>query len=287
MPLDLLRHRPEMAATLLEISGVDIPDHDQAAMGSTECPDMQPKDYKADGVVTFTRAGVVRMAVVVEVQSKPAVRKAYSWPVYVATVRARLECPTVLLVICDQDATARWAAEPIALGNPDSYLVPLVLGPQQMPVVTTPEEAREMPEITILSAVTHGDDNEKTLLASIDALKSLPEEESALYYDFLRSMLSEGTWKKLEDMMEKTTDRYHSEFARKYASQGKVEGLAEGREEGKAEAKAESVLRVLKARGITISEDNRTRITTCTDPETLNTWLDRAVDIHTADQLFA
>lgn len=74
--------------------------------------------------------------------------------------------------------------------------------------------------------------------------------------------------------MEKTTDRYHSEFARKYASQGKAEG------------KAESVLRVLKARGISISEDDRTRITACTDPETLNTWLDRAGTIDTADQLF-
>ncbi|GAB3459424.1 hypothetical protein GCM10027570_43520 [Streptomonospora sediminis] len=67
---------------------------------------------------------------------------------------------------------------------------------------------------------------------------------------------------------------YHSEFARKYYGRGKAEG------------KAESVLRVLKARGITISEEDRTRITTCTDPETLNTWLDRAIDIHTADQLF-
>ncbi|GAA4888086.1 hypothetical protein [Streptomonospora salina] len=278
MPLEFLRNRPELAARLLETFGFDVPDHDRAELSATECPDIQPKDYRADAVVTFSRAGAVRMAAVVEVQRRDDERKRYSWPVYVATVRARLECPTALLVICGDDATASWAAEPIPLGNPDSCLVPLVLGPEQVPVVTSPEEAREMPEIALLSAVAHGGENIKTLLACFEALEVLPQETFGLYYDFVVTALPPAALSTWEELMADAAEKYRSEFARRYVSEGEARGEARG------EAKA--ILTVLAERGIDVSDEQRNHILTCTCENTLTTWLTRALTATSTSQLF-
>ena len=42
-----------------------------------------------------------RFAIVVEVQLSPDEEKRYTWPVYITHMRARLRCPTVLLVVVE------------------------------------------------------------------------------------------------------------------------------------------------------------------------------------------
>ncbi|HVW39899.1 MAG TPA: hypothetical protein VHC18_00980 [Amycolatopsis sp.] len=78
------------------------------------------------------------------------------------------------------------------------------------------------------------------------------------------------------------TYEYQSDFARKYFGQGRIEGLDEGRVEGEATA----LLDVLAARDITITDNARTRIHDCSDPELLRTWIRRAVTATTVDELF-
>ncbi|MFJ1993664.1 hypothetical protein [Streptomyces asiaticus] len=56
---------------------------------------------------------------------------------------------------------------------------------------------------------------------------------------------------------------------------------------GKAEGEARGVLRVLEKRGIPTLAETRDRIINCTDLDTLDRWLDRAVTVSTADELFA
>ena len=68
---------------------------------------------------------------------------------------------------------------------------------------------------------------------------------------------------------------YQSDFAKKY--------VAQGRAEGKAEGKAESVLRVLAARKVSVSAEQRNRIAACLDVAQLDTWLERAVTAASAD----
>ncbi|UNS98691.1 hypothetical protein MMF93_21185 [Streptomyces tubbatahanensis] len=67
---------------------------------------------------------------------------------------------------------------------------------------------------------------------------------------------------------------------------GKAQGMAEGMAAGQAEGQARSVLRLLEMRGIPVTETQRARLAACTDPEVLDTWLERAVRITDADQLF-
>lgn len=59
------------------------------------------------------------------------------------------------------------------------------------------------------------------------------------------------------------------------------------RSEGAAAAKAESVLTVLEARGITVPEAARARITRCTDLDQLETWVRRAVTVTSTEELLA
>jgi hypothetical protein len=77
--------------------------------------------------------------VIVEVQLRPDQRKHLSWPAYLATARARLGSPALLLVICPESRVAAWARQSIPLGHPGLVLTPLVLGPEEVPVLTAPE----------------------------------------------------------------------------------------------------------------------------------------------------
>ncbi|MGP3930127.1 hypothetical protein [Nonomuraea sp. KM88] len=74
----------------------------------------------------------------------------------------------------------------------------------------------------------------------------------------------------------------YSPFAREHYGRG----LAEGRTECKAEEAAKSVLLVLTARSLDISEGARVRIRSCTDLAQLETWVTRAATAQTLQDLF-
>src|SRR5512133_330687 len=69
-------------------------------------------------------------------------------------------------------------------------------------------------------------------------------------------------------------------------AEGRSEGRAEGRSEGRAEGKADSVLEVLDARGIVVTQEQRRRILECSDLERLGAWLRRAATVADASGLF-
>jgi hypothetical protein len=54
----------------------------------------------------------------------------------------------------------------------------------------------------------------------------------------------------------------------------------------RASAQAEDLLLVLEARGLSVTDEQRERITSSTDLELLKTWLRRAVTVASADKLF-
>jgi hypothetical protein len=56
--------------------------------------------------------------------------------------------------------------------------------------------------------------------------------------------------------------------------------------QGEASGQAKSVLIVLDARSVSLTKKQRARIAACTDPETLRTWLVRAVSAGSANELF-
>jgi hypothetical protein len=238
----LFRNRPALAPELLRGAlHVPVPPFTEARIESAELTDIQPAEYRADLVVLLLD-DVPVLGIVVEVQLRPHEDKRFSWPVYVAGLRARIRCPVCLLVVAADEAVARWAARPIELGG-SSRLVPLVLGPAGVPEVTDGDEARRDPELAVLSAMAHGRDAdaEKALriaLAALGASVGLDAERSTLYFDLTMASLGRAAREALQSM-DPAKYEYQSEFARRYFSQGKAEGKAEGEAKGKAEGRAE------------------------------------------------
>jgi predicted transposase/invertase (TIGR01784 family) len=72
----------------------------------------------------------------------------------------------------------------------------------------------------------------------------------------------------------------------KVRAEGRVEGRMEGRVEGRAEGTAASILMVLAARGLPVSDAARSRIEACTDLETLDQWLVAAATTTATDDIF-
>jgi hypothetical protein len=76
-----------------------------------------------------------------------------------------------------------------------------------------------------------------------------------------------------------TTSEYEKTFVERIHDQGIAEGEAKG--------KAEAVLKLLDARRLVPSEEQRQRVTSCTDALQLDRWFDRAVTAGTAAEVFA
>ncbi|MFJ4202683.1 hypothetical protein ACIP2Y_24055 [Streptomyces sviceus] len=66
-----------------------------------------------------------------------------------------------------------------------------------------------------------------------------------------------------------------------------LEGKTEGKAEGKAEGEAKGILSVLEVRGIPVTDSVRERITSCTDLDRMDAWLERSRTVERAEDLFA
>ena len=255
----MFRDRPALAADLL--GGplhVAVPEFDKALLSPGELTDVVPTEYRADAVVTLERAGSAVLGVVVEVQRHVDPRKRRSWPAYVATLHARLGCLVALLVICTDQSVAAWGATPIPVGEPGFVLTPIVLGPDQVPVITDLDTARRAPELTVLSALAHGaePDPNPIFAAMFAALDVLDPDHAKLYADFVLTVLPEATQRYLEGLMTATSDKYTSDLARRLVSEGK----------------AETLLEILDGRGIEVPDAVRSDIAGCTDLDRLKAW---------------
>jgi hypothetical protein len=275
---------------LKESLGMDVPHHTETVLTSSVLTNCDPKEWNSDGAVLLRDGPEHVLAVVVERQHRKDARKRASWPAYLVTLYARLDCPAVLVVLCPTDGVACDCAEPIQIGHPGFVLAPLMIGPSATPRVTEPEQARALPELAVLSARAHGDEDPRVLDTVMQALDSIDADRRAFYYDYVLAGLGEAAQKYMEDLMAVATWEWQSDFARTYVGigheKGREEGREEGREKGRAEEAARNVLTVLKTRGLMVSDAIRTRITGCTDLETLEAWLARAVTVERPEELF-
>jgi hypothetical protein len=278
----LFRNRLELAPELLrDALGLEVPSYSEIRVESIDLSEVVPAEYRADFVVLLVEGKPV-LGIIIEAQLNVDARKRFTWPVYVAGVRARFECPAVVLVVTTDESVARWAAAPIALG-PGSVVQPIVLGPGGVPVVIEQERADADPELSVLSAMAHGAGDVETAvkiaLAGITACAGLPDERALVYSDLIRASLSEAARKAFEELMANTEGyEFQSEFARRHEAQGIAIGEARG------EAKA--LVTFLEARGLSITDDQRSRILDCGDLEQLGQWIRKAATVTAVAELF-
>lgn len=94
----------------------------------------------------------------VESQTDEDKTRYFAWPYFVAYLQAKYKLPIVFLVVCSKAATARWARKGIRTGLPGltcQVTTPIVLGPDNVPAVTTVDEAARDLYFAVFSALTH------------------------------------------------------------------------------------------------------------------------------------
>ncbi|EYF04458.1 hypothetical protein [Chondromyces apiculatus] len=272
----LFRNRPTLAAEMLrEMFGVPVPPFTEARVEPAELTEILPAARHADLVILLLDGRPV-LAIVVEAQLCRDPEKLFTWPAYVMAVRTHYRCRACLLVVTTDPAIARWSGRPIDLGPPDWTLRPYVLGPDSVPKIVVPREARKRPELAVLSVMAHGrsKDGLRMAISALTAAAGLDPSQQRLYMDVVLASLNEAAKRSLEAMM-KSGYQYQSDFAKKYYKQGSVE------------SGTHSVLTVLEARGLEIPEEVRTRVLASQDPDELTQWLRRAVVIEDVRALFS
>lgn len=271
--VELFRNEPSVASLLLDRRGVHV--SAPLEVTSADLSEVTPTEYRAD--VVLRGEGVY---VIVEVQRAVDARKRRTWMGYVAGASARHGCDVILLVVALDDAVAKWAREPIRTGHPGFDLVPIVVGPSQLPKRLDATVASACPELAVLCAMVHGRGRHGFALArtGLAAVGSLDGERSRLYADLIIMSLHAAAKAALEKEMLQNY-QYQSEFARKF--------IQVGRQEGSEEAFGQAILDVLAARGLVIDDAVRARITGCRDLAVLRRWHARAVVARSVEETFA
>src|SRR5260221_5814453 len=121
-----------------------------------------PTEYRADLVVLLVDGKPV-LGIIVEVQLSEDLDKRVSWPAYIVNLFARIRCPVELLVVSPSSSVAAWASKPIQIGA--STIRPRVVGPDGVPVIRSVDAASLSPELAVLSALAHGQDEVDTAVA--------------------------------------------------------------------------------------------------------------------------
>jgi hypothetical protein len=285
--VELLRNRPRLALELLrQVVPVPLSSQDdcEGRVESGDLGDAKPFERAADFVASFgPHERPVR--VIVEVQLRRDPEKHLSWPGYVAVSWARSAQRTYLVVLAIDAATAHWAAEPIDVGH--FMFRPLVIGPEALPLLVDLNDARHNPELAVLAVGMHRDRSEvlRAALVALRAAAELDEERARFYSELVLEWLPAAARAILEADMD-IKQEFVSEFTRRMQAKAEAAGRAEGEAVGRVNATAEAVLKVLAARGISVSEATAARIRECRDFPRLNAWLELAVRVEKADALF-
>jgi hypothetical protein len=270
--VELFRSGPKLVPELLSGPlGIALPPFSATRVESGELTQLNPAELRSDLVVSLCNGEQLVLAVIVEVQRNIDEDKCFSWPSYVASLRHRLRCDSCVLVVTQSEKVANWASRQIHLG-PGGSLQPLVLRPSSVPVIEDVDQARQAPELAVLSAVVHGGGSVETAvkvaLAAASAAHDLDRDQFLLYFGLIISALSDAGRKAFQ--MQPQGVQFFDESQRQSFSRGR----------------SSSVIGFLEARGITVSDSQRSRIESCTDVEILDRWIRRAVTITSAEELF-
>ncbi len=290
---ELFAQRPDLAPALLQRLGCPLPAFSSISIAPAAFSQKMAVEYRADLVLLLKQGRRRVQAVVIEVQRTIEKSKLLSWPVYQTLARARHRCDAIVLVVCLDRDVADWAQRLVLLGG-RSVFGAEVLGPEQIPRVTSGKEARETPELSVLSALAHGADvgGAAVVRTMLKTAARLDEEASRFYTDLVLARAGDVARKILEAMMMKGYE-YQSDFAKKYYGQGLAKGEAKGlaageakgKAEGEAKGKAEAVLAVLEARGLKVSKAQQQTILGCSEVAQLDAWLRQVAAVSRASEL--
>ncbi|WP_299541899.1 hypothetical protein [uncultured Streptomyces sp.] len=289
----IFQEYPGLFSRVSEVLDVDLPTPTFTEVLSTDLTEARPVERRVDTLLRVETEHDGPFLLAVEAQGKKDPAKTTGWPYYVGYLNNRYALPVLLLVVCQDHATAAWASRPITVGLrgwQTLTLNPLVAGPHNMPVITDVAEARKDLALATLAAITHADDPDvgailKTLSAALrDAPADITNPIVELTAQGLGTRPAATQWRNLVAV---DLSFYTSPLSEEIRDEGRAEGRDEGRAEGQAVERAQALLRVLEARQIPLTDETRATITTCHDLELLRHWFDRALTATTPEEILA
>lgn len=272
----IFREDPHLLGRTFEhLFGGGPPAPESVSVLNSDLAEIRVMERRADSVLWLEYPGEAHI-LIIEAQSGKDGDKRRSWPYYVSNLHEKYGCHVTLLVACPSTDTACWAREPVTIGSlwhATQVTTPLVLGPDNVAIVTDPEQAADDVMFAVLSALVHrkGPQCDAILKALATALDTIEVVTATYFAEFTETGLGEGsareTWRKL---MSEATYHYPSQMRR----------------QGHLEKAADALLRVLKGRGIPVPETVRDRILGCEDEAVLDGLLERAGVVDSAEELF-
>jgi len=283
---ELFKERPELAVEILrDLMGVDLPPGLPAHLGPSVFNTRASKELIADTVVIAGPVWEAAHGIVVEAQQERSQAKRQKLPRYAAALWLEFGCSVDVLVICPDEATAAWYAEPVPTKVPGYTFRPRVLHPGRVPGITSARQAARDPAMAVLSVAYHGHDR-AVADAFVAGVGSLGGERGLQYYEYGYNMSPRAVCAILEELVTTTHWPVYSPFAKLHYGRGKSEGLEEGRSEGLIEGERRALLEVLQARGLEVTEGQQAHIADCTDLKQLKAWVRSAVTAVAANDLF-
>ncbi|MGW2381477.1 hypothetical protein [Streptomyces sp. NPDC001658] len=281
----IFQERPEILAPVFGVLGVPLPAKVTVDAVTTDVTEARPLERRVDTVLRIGPSDGEDFLLAIESQSKKVAGKEASWAYYIAYLQAKFGLPVLLLVVCQDRATAKWAAGPFDCGTRGWTALrtyPLVAGPDNLPVITDARTAVKNLALAVLSALAHArtadcDAIMKAIVTALQETRDTDPDTADYFFDFLEiSLGGSPAGEKLREIMS---------FVSYFPGRGTVRETAYL--EGRAEGEVKGILSVLEVRGIPVSDDVRERIASCADLELLDAWLERSRTVVRAEDLFA
>ncbi|MFG2148084.1 hypothetical protein ACGFRG_28420 [Streptomyces sp. NPDC048696] len=285
----IFQDRPELFSRVSEVLGIDFSPPTSVTILPTDLTETRPLERRVDTLLRLEMGDDEPLLLAVEAQGKKDPAKPASWAYYASYLLTKYRLQPMLLVVCQDRATAEWAARPVRFGPPQWPLLtlrPLVAGPHNMPVITDPAEVNKDLALATLALITHvtSPDIGAILKSMTTVLRDTPH---AIAYPIIE-LIAQGLgkhpaaalWRKLVAV---DLSFYKSSLSEELRDEGRAEGQAKGEAKGQADA----ILFILARRGIDVPDEARERITSCDDLDILHHWLDRALTASSADEVFA
>ncbi|MBC2874985.1 MULTISPECIES: RpnC/YadD family protein [Streptomyces] len=294
----IFQERPGLLSPVFRILGVSLPEEAAVEVLTGDVTEIRPLERRVDSVLRIRPPdGGDGFLLAIEAQGRRAEDKPVSWAYYLSFLMAKYSCPALLLVVCQDKATAGWAVGPFPLGHAEwtsLSVQPLVLGPGNLPIILDVEEAAQDLTLAAFSALTHGRHPDATAILETlaQALYTVDRETSKYYWEMLEIGLGDTRareiWRKLMNVRTYFPGRgtLIEETYDKGLAEGREKGLAEGCAEGRLRERAQQVLRILAHRELDVPDAVRERVSGCADLDTLGLWLDRAFTVTRAEDLF-
>ncbi|MDT9698567.1 hypothetical protein [Streptomyces sp. P17] len=280
----IFQQYPDLFSGVSEVLGIDFPPPTSITVLPNDLTETSPVERRVDTLLRLDTEYAEPLLLAVEAQGKKDPDKPASWAYYASYLLTKYRLQPLLLVVCQDRATAQWAAREVSFGPrqwPLLTLRPLVAGPHNMPVLTDPAEVRKDLALATLSAITHAKhpDAGVILKSMTTVLRDTPQGVANPIIELISQGLGKypaaRQWRKLVAV---DLSFYKSPLSEEIRD--------EGRAQGEARRAAEDVLDILDVRGIDVPEAVRERITGCGDPEILRHWLRRAVTAPSAEDIF-